>query len=437
MADIEIALHTRHTYTQSIWVATGATVPTTDMLRRTCADWLERYCEDPLRTSLRTWLEAHPLDIRVNEVGRTPAPALTALRQAGATETEEGRLSRATHEITVSASDLHEPRLALWNVLAASRAIALQHAGIVLDRDVPRLVPIRLYTRRIESGVRVADHVTILSIPQREGRAHLVLRGLKKFQLPLIQIDYVAADLQPQTALVLQLLAQVLVHRARRQLAATPLGSSTRLIVPAQTRIDLDHEALRRIAWKIDTQPNAKRAVVAHLSYVPASAAQEATLRLEPPPGFRGDPRNWIAPLLAELLGGQITEITESEAARAAQDPMQAATEKARAELPELKRRFQKGLPGGHDVYVKRGFPLPDGSKEFMWIHVASWYDGLVRGRLATHPRHRTDLHAGQTLQCAEDDVIDWLLIFPDGREMGGYTDQVPQTRKVPRPIPF
>lgn len=438
MAAIQIPLNADSTYTFSVWCATGASIPTVDMLRRAYLEWLQRHCDDPFRSSLQAWVEAHPLDIRIVPVGQVTSPPLASLRQAGATETEEGRLARATHEVIITGHDRYEPRLALWNVAGAARAIALQHAGIVMDRDVPRLVPIKMYTRRLETGVRVADFVTVLSVPQREGRAHLVLHGLRKFQLPCLRVEYVAADLQPQMALVLQIVAQVLVYRARKQVATLPPGSGaqTRLSVPAETRVDLDHEALRRIKWKVDALPNAKRAATVHISYMPPSAGQEAALRLDPPPGFRGEPRNWMAPMLAELLGGNIVE-APAGSDKAPADPMEAAKEKALAELPELKRRYQKGLPGGHDIYVKRGFPLPDGGREYMWIHVTSWFNDMVKGRLATHPRHRTDLHAGKALQCAEEDIIDWLLIFPDGREMGGYTDQVPQARKVPRPIPF
>lgn len=436
MAAIQIALKPDPSYALSVFCATGPTVPTSDILRRLYDEWLERYCEDPLRTSLRAWLVSHPLEMRILPIGAAPAPSLTALRQAGATDTEEGRLARATHEFVVTGRDTGEPRLALWNVVGMTRSIALQHAGVVLDRDVPRLVPIKMYTRRLESGVRVADFSTVLALPQPDGSSHLVLRGLTRFQLPLLQVDRVSPELQPQTALLLQVLAQVLVYRARRQMTASPSGTAARLAIPTETRLDLDHDALRRIAWKIDTRPNARRATLVHLAYAASASGREATLRLEPPPGFRGDARAWIGGMVTELLGGELPP-APTERDGPPLDPMTAATRRALDEMPELKRRYQKGLPSGHDVYVKRGFPLPDGSREFMWIHVSSWYDDVVKGRLATHPRHRTDLHAGKALQCAEEDVVDWLLIFPDGREMGGYTDQVPQTRKVPRPIPF
>jgi uncharacterized protein YegJ (DUF2314 family) len=431
---IQIPLTLDPPYTLSAWCATGPTLPTPEILQRAYFDWLARHCDDPFRTSLQEWTEKGRLDIRVFPVGTIEPPPLQALRQGGSTEVEEGRLARASHEIVITGRDRAEPRLALWNVLGMARSTALQYAGVVMDRDVPRLVPIDHYTRRLKPGVRIADYVQILAVPQREGRAHLVARGLRKFQLPQIEVQYVARDLQPQMALAVQVLAQILVHRARKALA----GGQTTLAIPAEQRLDLEHDALRRIAWKVDSLPNARRATTVRLAYVPGPDAHtEPSLRIEPPPGWKGDPRGWMAPMLTELVGGEVPLHPETAETAEPSDPMEAAHHKALEELPELRRRYQKGLPSGHDVYVKRGFPLPDGGREYMWIHVTGWFDGMVRGRLATHPRYRTDLHAGQALQCAEEDVYDWLLIFPDGREMGGYTDQVPQARRVPRPIPF
>lgn len=434
---IHIPLTADHEYAQSVWCNTGPTVPTPDILQRTYFDWLTRYCDDPFRTSLQRWAEKRPLALRIVPVGAITPPPLKALRAGGAGEVEEGRLARASHEIIVGAKDLKAPYLALWNVTGMARAIALQYAGVIMDRDVPRLIPLDTYTRRLVTGIRVSDYIQILAVPQREGRAHLVARGLRKFQLPALEVQFVPRELQPQMALLLQVLAQMLVYRARKRLSD---GASTaRLAIPREVRLNLEHESLRRIQWKIDTLPNARRSATVHLAYIAASPSEEALLRIEPPTGWRGDPRGWMAPTIVQLLGGDLPEPTppQDDTPPEPSDPVEAAHARAMKDLPELKRRVQKGLPGGHDVYVKRAFPLPDGGQEYMWIHVTSWIDDLVRGRLATHPRYRTDLHAGQTLQCVEEDIFDWLFIFPDGREMGGFTDQVPQQRRVPRPIPF
>lgn len=438
VSSIHIPLTSDHEYTLHVWCDTGPMLPKPEALRRTYFEWLRRYCDEPFRSALQTWVEKRPLNIRVVGVGRVPAPPLSALRQAGSGEAEEARLTRATHEIAVGARDRHEPHLALWNVLGMAHSIAVQFGGVVMDRDVPRLIPINTYTSRPESEIRVTEHILVLAVPQREGRAHLVARGMRKFQLPSIEVEYVPRELQPHMALVIQILAQMLVYRVHKLLASRwPSGHHATLAIPNELRLDLDHESLRKSRWKVKTKPNARRATEIRLAFLPDNAP-EPLLRLEPPDGFRGDPRGWMAPMLAELLGEE-----EAGAASAAEaepepaDPLEAAHQRALKDLPELKRRFQKGLPGGHDAYVKRAFPLPDGGHEYMWIHVTSWFEDVVRGKLATHPRHRTDLRAGQTLQCTEEDVFDWLLVFPDGREMGGFTDKVSQQRKVPRPIPF
>ncbi len=433
---IHISIRADHPYSLSVWCSPGPTLPTADILRRVFYDWLARHCDDPFRSSLQRWTEQHRPAIRIVPVGTVAPPPLASLREAGGGEVEEGRLARATHEIFVGSTDHGEPRLALWYVLGMARSTALQYAAVVMDRDVPRLLGLDTYSRRLHTGIRIDDYVQVLAVPQREGRAHLTVRGMRKFQLPAIECQYVPRDLAPRMALLLQALAQILAYRARRKITGSP--TTDVLAVPSELRVDLDHDALQRVGWKIDTLPNARRQTTIRLGYVaPPTPQSEPVLRLEAPPGWKADPRGWMATALAELLGGDVPAAHSSDDEDASADPLEAAHRRALKELPDLKRRFQRGLPGGHDAYVKRAFPLPSGDREYMWIHITDWYDDRIKGRLATHPRWRTDLHAGQKLQCTEDDVFDWLVMLPDGRELGGFTDEVPQTRRVPRPIPF
>jgi uncharacterized protein YegJ (DUF2314 family) len=106
-------------------------------------------------------------------------------------------------------------------------------------------------------------------------------------------------------------------------------------------------------------------------------------------------------------------------------DEMTAAHERAAAELPQIRARFQKGLRPGEILLVKHGFPTPDESREYMWVTVTRWNEGKISGQLSNIPNDVPSLRLGQMVTISESDVFDWMLRLAHGETEGGYTNAV------------
>jgi uncharacterized protein YegJ (DUF2314 family) len=130
----------------------------------------------------------------------------------------------------------------------------------------------------------------------------------------------------------------------------------------------------------------------------------------------------WLYASLVELLGPRQEPVfhvaTEGEA-------MQAAHSRAVAELPDVKGRFHAGLRPGQILYVKHGFPTPDGSKEYMWLAVERWTAAHVVGTLVNEPDDVSELQLGQEVEIDEAAIFDWMVQLSAERREGGYTLEI------------
>jgi uncharacterized protein YegJ (DUF2314 family) len=92
---------------------------------------------------------------------------------------------------------------------------------------------------------------------------------------------------------------------------------------------------------------------------------------------------------------------------------------KARETLPDAKKRYLKGLPKGEHFFVTTRLYAPDGKFEQVFVKVTSWKKEEIKGLLASDvaliPNHRK----GETITCREADILDWLILKPDGSEEG------------------
>jgi hypothetical protein len=87
--------------------------------------------------------------------------------------------------------------------------------------------------------------------------------------------------------------------------------------------------------------------------------------------------------------------------------------------LPQIKKRFEKGQAA---VKVKARFPIMSSkSKDFesMWVHVEEWDEHTIKGRLDNEPERRSDLACGSTVEVADAEVWD-VLVVQDGRPYRG-----------------
>lgn len=442
---IRLPLTHDHEQALAVWARFGPSLPIPERIVKNYFAWLEGHVDEPLRSSLRAWALERQFEVRVLPVGQVPAPTLEVLRAVGHGSEEERRLKEATHEIVFMARDGGmEPRLALQSVLAAACATGETWSGVILDRDVPRLLPLDSHSRRLSPRVKLADHIRVVSHKDGQGKTCLLARGMHKFQLPMLEVRDVPEGMRQTVTLVMNAMAEILAWRVRRQVQQ----GSDHLNVPREFLLKLDHDALKRVDLKATTLPGARRATVLGVQHVRSPIVEERVLRLVAPPSPGGpqvarmsSPRGdvpsqggaghqeWLKSVAVDLLGAP-----QEQVARKLEDQLiEEAHQRAMEQVAELKQRYQKGLPKGHRVYVKRAFPTKQGSPEYLWLSVDGWYDGMIRGPLATVPRVRTDLQLGQTLQMQEDDIYDWVVTLPDGTELGAYTDMAVKGRKVYR----
>jgi uncharacterized protein YegJ (DUF2314 family) len=407
----------------------GGAPPHPDTIKLIVLEWLERHAVDPLRPQLRAELESGELRIDVGEKNMIPSPPLAQLSVLGAGPEEAQRYGDASHMAVFSVRDtIRPPRLGLWLSLAAARALAEHACGVILDPEIPRLMPLSQHTEPLpaDGRIRMAEHITLFFSVDRRGLAWMTCKGMAKFGLCELEIVNVPPDLTSTLMPVMNTLA----HRLWMEAVA---GSG---VEPTAREVTLGAEfelGLTDLARAYDTEPEET------LHGIPGRARVRLEhrgrrrgwvsefVRVSPPHDFRGEAGVWLNQLVHDLLGAQPTfrvVSTDSEA-------MQAAHRQAVAELPKVKSRFQAGLRPGEHLHVKHGFPLGDGEHEYMWVGVSTWKGETLRGQLVNVPRYRADLRAGQSVEVDEREIFDWVLLRHDGEMEGGYTDQVVQEHGV------
>ncbi len=96
----------------------------------------------------------------------------------------------------------------------------------------------------------------------------------------------------------------------------------------------------------------------------------------------------------------------------------------ARATYPAAKKRFLTGLPGNYRFAVSvRLYPKEKTLHRFedVIVEVKTIRNGIVRGKIANNVQLLTNYHEGETISFPEVQVMNWLIIRPDGSEEGNY----------------
>ena len=107
----------------------------------------------------------------------------------------------------------------------------------------------------------------------------------------------------------------------------------------------------------------------------------------------------------------------------AAPDKLDAAiapyVSQAKASYPQARSRFLAGLSGNERFFVVTRVPGPDGKWEQAFIRVESIADGRITGTISSKMLIVTSYHPGDRYEFAESDLIDWVIVRPDGSEEG------------------
>lgn len=151
-----------------------------------------------------------------------------------------------------------------------------------------------------------------------------------------------------------------------------------------------------------------------------------------------GDPENFLVSLNFEQSLNQ--EITESQVNFVADvfgsvpdelvytkhdEKLLATSARARAQLPNLRKIFNKGLAPGEQIIVKAPFVTSDGGTEWMWVEIISWKLDQIKGMLRSDPRFIPNLKVGQMVEVKESELFDYIHRYPDGSEDGNETSKL------------
>jgi uncharacterized protein YegJ (DUF2314 family) len=106
-------------------------------------------------------------------------------------------------------------------------------------------------------------------------------------------------------------------------------------------------------------------------------------------------------------------------------DALEAASLRARAQLPTLRVLFNEGLSLGEFLLFKAPFDGPDKVREWMWVTVDTWDGDKITGSLFSEPCNIPTLYGGQTVEISQSTVFDYLYKRTDGTTDGNETEKL------------
>lgn len=93
-------------------------------------------------------------------------------------------------------------------------------------------------------------------------------------------------------------------------------------------------------------------------------------------------------------------------------------SEQARKLYPDAKKRYLAGLPPGHRFSVVTKLHSP-GRMEAVFITVTGIKGDQVTGRIDSDVRGVPGYKPGDSYTLSERDIVDWVIVRPDGSEEG------------------
>jgi uncharacterized protein YegJ (DUF2314 family) len=105
--------------------------------------------------------------------------------------------------------------------------------------------------------------------------------------------------------------------------------------------------------------------------------------------------------------------------------------EQARRSYPDAKQRFLAGLPAGHKFAVVTELHSA-GKSETVFIAVQRIDGDRITGWINNDIRLVTGYKAGDSYTLAETDLIDWVVVRPDGSEEGNIVGKFLDTWQPP-----
>jgi len=402
--------------------------PSPEALLRQARERAGEYADPQLARLIASYLRQEFMNLEVRPREALPEPPESHRAALGSGEEEERRFERATHVIALTAWDLFMyPLAGWWAGLMTARALARDFGGVILEARYGRLLRVdSLEDRFPKTPLPTARQFLFCPCSVGpDGLGWITTVGMRVFGLPELEICEAPPSILREAtpflgAVAYRLLREALAHagqgpdRPRRihldpilELTAEDFAAAWETPRIADKSPVAEEENGGAPAWALDC------------ALAPRQSKEEAgMIRVLPPPYHGGEMGEWLYEILAMMEDSSDPVIAvEKEDAQLA-----AAVAHARETWPAARQRFAEGLPAGRILYVKHGFPTPDGGSEHMWIVVNRIEQGRVTGQLANDPQWIETLQAGQTVDFGAEDISDWMVTDDEGIAEGGFT---------------
>jgi uncharacterized protein YegJ (DUF2314 family) len=347
-----------------------------------------------------------------------PAPDLKSLQYFGRGLSRQQALAVQKSEQVLIMSFGHS-RTYVWSALKAATEIvetlARETNGLIWDEETREIfTPDEWHKRRIESwtGIlpNVSTHTTIHAYNNDEYVRAITL-GMAKFGLPDVVVQNFSWSLNRDMGHLVNAFSQALAEGGQ---------------IATAGEYELNFQTIKdrglRDGYVKSLMPNAT--AVARLTLIQGVTEE-------------GDPHNRLIEIafdeypgvdvharqdamLSSLFGWEdaIKRIRHDE-------ELSAASKRAKAKLPALRKAFTEGLAPGEYIQVKAPFTTPENANEWMWVEIAEWKGNRIKGLLKNEPFAIPGLHGGQIVQVREEDVFDYIRRYPNGKEEGNETSKI------------
>ncbi len=347
-----------------------------------------------------------------------PPPDMKSLEYSGhGIGPEQAQALQKSNEAFIL--DFAHPKDYVWPALRTANTlveeIARKTGGLVWDEETREVFsPDAWHKKRLASWTTDVPDVssqTVVQIYQKDEYVRAITLGIAKLGLPDVVIEDSSWSSNNQAGNLINLFCQSLAE-----------GKTVRRT--GAFRLEL--RAIRNSTVRGD-----------QMSSLKANASGVACLTLRQGKWEAGDPKNRLIQLTSDTYPGNDVHVRQETMLSSFfgsedsittvhhNEELLAASGKAKAKLPELKRAFAAGLEPGEFIDVKAPFRTQDGGTEWMWVEITSWKDNEIKGLLQNDPSKIPSLHAGQVVEVRQEGVFDYVRQYADKRREGNTTGDI------------
>ncbi|MEY3444805.1 MAG: hypothetical protein RLZZ519_3086, partial [Bacteroidota bacterium] len=258
---------------------------------------------------------------------------------------------------------------------------------------------------------QIPFHIVQHAYREEDGFCRIVSIGMEKFGLPNIVINNAVCSAQNQLSSLINLMAQT-------------LAEDSKITSPGILNLDIAslQDTIVRNQMRAEINDNASGKGIAYIRFAKKEEGDSPgpLLELYSYDAKYSNQQEYQNDFVTGIFGATDTLInTGSDNAE-----LQAASDRAKAELPGIQERFNKGLRAQEVLLVKLPFETDEGGVEWMWVEVIEWKDDEIKGTLSNDPYYIANLKAGAAVTGDADDIFDYMIQGPNGEE-GNETSKV------------